>query len=494
MFSNFTPAAARALNTAHADGQDGPFCVRLLAALIDEGEGRPALLLEKAGLNLADLLQGLTHGNLACQVEARGGEPSSLEAVLRGARQRARETSTEDGITSEHLLLALLLEDLRLRFVLETGGLDFEILQRDCGLNAGPLPMTEPIDLHAASTDLCRILDAAGNRAREAARVVEDYCRFSRDDALLTKEAKMIRHNLREALASLPAALRIESRETRQDVGCGITTPAEMSRATVVDVARAAFKRLQEGLRSLEEYAKIIDPAQATRFESLRYRTYTLERLALLAADACRRLEDICLCAIITTKECVADLDWTVREAAAGGTGMIQLREKDVSDREVLERARKLRALTHELKLMLIVNDRPDIAHFVSADGVHLGQDDMPVKEARRLLGPDALIGVSTRNLDQVRQAVFDGASYIGFGPTFFSQTKHFTELAGLEFIRQAIALTSLPAFVIGGITTENVAAVVSAGGRRVAVTAALCRASDPRTAATALCRSLKGG
>src|SRR5205807_346035 len=159
-------------------------------------------------------------------------------------------------------------------------------------------------------------------------------------------------------------------------------------------------------------------------------------------------------------------------EAADGGTQVVQLREKRLDDRELLERARDVRRWTRKVGVLFIVNDRPDIARLAEADGVHLGQDDLRIREARRILGPDALIGVSTHNLEQVRRAVLEGASYIGVGPAFASSTKAFEELAGLEFVRAATAETSLPAFVLGGVTTTNVAEVVAAGGRRVAVSA----------------------
>jgi thiamine-phosphate pyrophosphorylase len=141
--------------------------------------------------------------------------------------------------------------------------------------------------------------------------------------------------------------------------------------------------------------------------------------------------------------------------------------------------------------VLFIVNDRPDVARLAEADGVHLGQDDMPIKEARRILGPDAIIGVSTHDLDQVRQAVLDGASYIGIGPTFPSQTKDFDELAGLEFVRRASAETTLPAFAIGGINAGNIADVAAAGAKRVAVSQAICQAEEPRDVAQELRRAL---
>lgn len=146
-----------------------------------------------------------------------------------------------------------------------------------------------------------------------------------------------------------------------------------------------------------------------------------------------------------------------------------------------------MRHWTRKARVLFIVNDRPDIARLVEADGVHLGQEDLPVKDARRLLGLDALIGVSTHNLDQLRQAVLDGASYVGVGPTFASGTKEFAAFPGLDFVRQAAAETSLPAFVIGGIDPQTIGAAVAAGARRVAVGQAIARADDPRAAAVVL-------
>jgi thiamine-phosphate pyrophosphorylase len=163
------------------------------------------------------------------------------------------------------------------------------------------------------------------------------------------------------------------------------------------------------------------------------------------------------------------------------------LREKTLADRELLERARNVRRWTRQAGVLFILNDRPDLARLAEADGVHLGQDDLPVREARRILGPDALIGVSTHSLDQVRRAVYDGATYLGVGPVFPSRTKPFDAFPGLEFVRQAAAETTLPTFALGGISVDNVGSVVAAGARRVAVGAAICAADEPRPAAAAL-------
>jgi thiamine-phosphate pyrophosphorylase len=127
----------------------------------------------------------------------------------------------------------------------------------------------------------------------------------------------------------------------------------------------------------------------------------------------------------------------------------------------------------------------------VEADGVHVGQEELSVKDVRRIAGPAMLIGVSTHSIEQARQAVLAGASYIGVGPVFASATKEFTDLPGLDFVRQVAAQISLPAFAIGGITPANVDQVKQAGLRRVAVGHAICQAQEPRQVAGALRRAL---
>jgi thiamine-phosphate pyrophosphorylase len=248
---------------------------------------------------------------------------------------------------------------------------------------------------------------------------------------------------------------------------------------------------VHEALRSLEEFGKLASPDLGRIMKGLRYRSYILERAILRGTEARQRLKDARLYVLVTRSLCTAALDWTIAEAAAGGAHIIQLREKKLPDRELLELARQVRQWTRKVGVLFIVNDRPDLARLVEADGVHLGQDDFPVKEARRVLGPEALIGVSTHTLDQLQQAVLDGASYLGVGPTFASGTKEFAAFPGLDFVRQAAAETSLPAFVIGGIDQETIGAAAAAGARRVAVSRALCQADDPRAVAAALLQAL---
>ncbi len=338
--------------------------------------------------------------------------------------------------------------------------------------------------------DLARIVDAAANRAREALRVLEDYCRFVLDDAFLSGELKNLRHDLAESLA--PCQHLLEARDTQRDVGVNLTASGEQDRQSLQAVVQANCKRLQEALRTLEEFGKVQSPNLGKIMEQLRYRSYTLEKALILGAQSRQRLAEVRLCVLVSGSACRAALEWTIKEAAAGGAGMIQLREKSLSDREFLERARQVRRWTREAGVLFIVNDQPDIARLAEADGVHLGQDDLPVREARRILGPDLVIGVSTHNLDQVRQAILDGANYIGIGPTFPSATKEFREFPGLDLVSRVMRETALPAFVIGGVSQENIEKVTDAGGQRIAVGQAICQSPDPRRAAEELVRVLR--
>jgi thiamine-phosphate pyrophosphorylase len=499
MLAEMSEAVLRALAFARSRaGRDAVDAVRpvdLLAGLLDEEEGRACGLLVAAGLELSPVRAMLSlpeSDRLNVPVDVFS---SASQRILDEAKLLARSVSVERLLSSECLLLALLREEGQLRAQLVQHGLRLvEIEQAITAETGPPLHLDQPLALTEETDriDAARVLDAAGNRAREALRVLEDYTRFCLDDAFLSRQLKEIRHDLRDALDMLPDDMLLQARETLRDVGVSISTDAERRRHGLRDIVQAACKRLEEALRSLEEFAKLLSADLGARLEQLRYRSYTIERALLIGATAREQLAKCAVQVLLTGSLCAAALDWTIAEAAAGGADMIQLREKKLSDRDLLERARNVRRWTRRTGVLFIVNDRPDIARLVEADGVHLGQDDMPVKEARRIVGPDMLIGVSTHNIEQVRQAVLDGASYLGVGPTFPSTTKDFPEFAGLEFVRQAAAETSLPQFVIGGVNADTLPAVVEAGARRIAVSAAVYQADDPR-AVVAVLRSILG-
>jgi thiamine-phosphate pyrophosphorylase len=364
-----------------------------------------------------------------------------------------------------------------------------------------------------SQTLIMRILDASLNRASEGLRVVEDYARFVLDAPFLTGEFKALRHDLADAAASVASSDLHAARDTRADVGIAISHEREGRRSVAADVCAANLKRAEQSLRSLEEYGKLIDGQFACRMESFRYRLYTLEKSIDVSRLSRERLEGVNLCVLLDGCDSEAKFDRLATALIGAGVGMIQLRDKQLDDRELVLRARRLVALTRGQPPALpgvgtrngfsdakapaepgavgdaagttlaIINDRADIAAVVGADGVHLGQDDLSVKDARAIVGTRMLVGVSTHNMEQGRAAVLDGANYIGAGPTFASSTKDFEWFAGLEYLRQVSSEIRLPVFAIGGINCENLPEVLAAGIGRVAVGAAVVEAADPACA-----------
>ena len=338
-----------------------------------------------------------------------------------------------------------------------------------------------------------RILDASANRAGEGIRTIEEFVRFALDETTLAEAAKTLRHELATALRRLSRSELLGARDTESDVGTTLETASEYNRVAAADVIAAAAERVQQSLRVLEEYGKTVDVTFARQIESLRYRAYTLHReVELLAMKAPRRarLADSVLYLLI---ECMSDEQEfvaSIRGLAAAGVDVFQIRDKAASDRLLYQRAKVGAVVASECGALLIINDRADIAAAADADGVHVGQDELPAPEARRILGGDRLVGVSTHDLAQVHQAIADGADYIGCGPTFPSQTKAFDAHAGTAFLREVHAgtkQTPRPAFAIGGINAGNVDEVTACGFHRIAVTAAISGADDPVTAAKEL-------
>ncbi len=458
----------------------------LLCGLLAEDEGKAVMCMIAAGTDWPQL-----QAHLGLQTPMEASEPGdlplhpSLAAVMSQARELAVVHGEEGTISTDHVLWALLTMTATLRAELQSFGFDYQRLQSSIVGSTSPLVMDEPLLLAAPTEDVdtARILDASANRAREALRVLEDYARFTLADAYLSGQLKQLRHDLAQALSLLPASLLLEARDTLHDVGTAISTEAEWQRPSLQAVIQANAKRLQEALRSLEEYGKVVAIEFAQQIEKIRYATYTIERAIVHGGRTRDRLADAQLYVLVTDALCNASLVGTVKEAALGGAQIIQLREKSIDDRTLLARARDVRAVTRAAGVLFIVNDRPDIARLADADGVHLGQDDLPIQQARRIVGPDALIGVSTHSIEQVRRAVLEGANYLGIGPTFPSQTKSFAAFAGLDFVKQALAETSLPAFALGGIHPGNIEQVRAAGARRIAVSHAVCAAADPRAA-----------
>jgi thiamine-phosphate pyrophosphorylase len=333
-----------------------------------------------------------------------------------------------------------------------------------------------------------RILDANANRAREALRVIEDYARFSLDDRGLCEALKHLRHDFASATAAITADALLH-RDTPADVGTGAKTQPELRRDDLNHVVTAAGKRLGEALRTIEEYLKTVDPVRASQVESIRYRFYDLEqRIALtLRPLACAFASKVRLYVLTTESSCKRDWLEVAAQAIAGGADCLQLREKSLESGELLTRAHKLVTLCKQHNVLSIINDRPDIALMSDADGVHVGQGDLPARDVRKLIGNGKILGVSTHTIEQAKQAVRDGADYIGVGPMFKSPTKPRDFVAGPAVAREVAASISIPAVAIAGINEENVDEVLASGVKAIAVTAAVAGCDDPAAAARRL-------
>jgi thiamine-phosphate pyrophosphorylase len=338
-----------------------------------------------------------------------------------------------------------------------------------------------------------RLLDANANRAREGLRVVEDFARFVLDDQSLSAALKEIRHGLAGVLGPVLGEA-ILHRDTPGDVGTVNKTQSEQQREDVADVVIAAGKRLGEALRAIEEYLKTISPDDAGRVEQLRYRFYDIEQRIARALRPANRFADVRLYVLITERCCRRDWLESAEEALIGGADCLQLREKEMDGGELLRRAKRLVELCRRYARLCIINDRVDIAILSDADGVHVGQEDLPAVEARKLIGRNKTLGVSTHHIEQAKRAVLDGADYIGIGPIYPSATKPRDFVAGLEYARQVAAEIAIPAVAIAGITGANVDEVIGMGIRAIALTAAVLDCDDPRKAAAELKARLARG
>ncbi|MEH1879330.1 MULTISPECIES: thiamine phosphate synthase [unclassified Nostoc] len=317
-----------------------------------------------------------------------------------------------------------------------------------------------------------RILDANLDRAREGLRIIEEWCRFGLNNAQLAFECK----RLRQEVAQWHTSELRAARDTPGDPGTELTHPQEEERASIKSVLQANFCRIEEALRVLEEYSKLYHPTMAKACKQMRYQVYTLES-SLMGYQRHQLLWRSRLYFVTSPSETLLN---TVEAALKGGLTLLQYRDKTADDSLRLEQARKIRQLCHIYGTLFIVNDRVDLALAVNADGVHLGQQDMPIAVARQLLGSQRLIGLSTTNKDEMQGAIAEGVDYIGVGPVYETPTKVGKAATGLEYVSYAAKNCPIPWFAIGGIDANNINDVIDAGAERVAVVRSLMQAEQP--------------
>lgn len=371
-----------------------------------------------------------------------------------------------------------------------------------------PLLSCQPFERLA----VLRILDANLDRAREGIRTIEEWCRFGLNDEASTAQLK----HLRQVLASWHSSQIRASRDTPGDLGTGLTHAKEAVRTSLLALLQANFARVQEALRVLEEYGKLYNLEMSAACKQMRYQLYTIDSQVLDAQVLDAQMSDAqILDPMVNSEFTPAHLDessaqrWqqlarahtylvtlpvpnfleVIESALKGGVAIVQYREKTAADDERLAMAKQMRSLCHRYGALFIVNDRIDIAAASDADGVHLGQHDLPMEVARRILGPDKIVGRSTTNPQELQRALAEKADYIGVGPVHETPTKPGKAASGNDYVRYAAEHATMPWFTIGGLNADNLEPTLAAGATRVAVVRALMEADDPAEVARSLVR-----
>lgn len=340
---------------------------------------------------------------------------------------------------------------------------------------------------------LYRIIDANFNRAREAFRVMEEYCRFTLNNSSLSARAKQSRHQLCESLKAIDQMQLLYNRDTLGDIGRTLKIEGHQKRTSIEDCFTAAAKRASEALRALAESTQTIDSTVAPVMEKLRFEVYAIEKEALLLTNKKAKLKPVRLYVLINAEEQTDDngVLSLVKACIDGGADCIQLRAKDITDQHYLKLARSFTDYCRRHKTLSIINDRTDIAILSEADGVHLGQNEISAEDARKLANRPLIVGVSTHNKKELLAAIKTNCDYVGIGPAFPSPTKPDVKVAGLGYIQEALEVlreTNIFHVAIGGINHNNLADLINVGVFTVAVSGAIGTSKNAKTS----CQGLK--
>lgn len=323
-----------------------------------------------------------------------------------------------------------------------------------------------------------RILDANVNRVAEGIRVIEDICRFCFEDRENTEKLRIMRHKVRKTLAKYDDIFVME-RDSAHDIGKEISSGSTLdSKKDMKQLISANFKRVTEGLRVMEESLKIRESySESKEIESVRYEAYYIEKeiLKKFWSEIPFGLYGITADKFSKGRDNI----FVVSEMIKAGIKIIQYREKDKTMKEKYEECMAIRKVTRKAGVKFIVNDDIDLAIIVDADGIHIGQDDMPVHEARKLLG-DRIIGLSTHSKEQAIAAVEAGVDYIGVGPIYRTFTKdNVCDPVGEEYLEFVIKNIDIPYVAIGGIKEHNLQKIVDMGAKRVAIVTDIVESQD---------------
>jgi len=337
-----------------------------------------------------------------------------------------------------------------------------------------------------------RIIDANLNRSSEGLRVLEDVARFLLNDAELSQRLRTLRHTLARETQSLSVGL-LSQRDSEHDVGRLHSKDKEpITKASspqgLLDLVTANAKRAEESLRVMEELAKLPEMSSmlnSASFEQTRFALYTLERDLISRISRRDKVERISGLYVILDRQFLAGRDELeiATQIIEGGAKAIQLRDKQSKKGEMLLVAQKLRGLCGQAGVLFIINDYLDLTLAVNADGLHIGQEDLPLPVVRSELPIDRIVGCSVTTVSQATRAQNEGADYIAVGSIFPTTTKKDAIVLGIDTLKELKRTISIPVVAIGGINQNNIGQVVAAGADAVAVISAVLGEKDVRSA-----------
>jgi thiamine-phosphate pyrophosphorylase len=339
---------------------------------------------------------------------------------------------------------------------------------------------------------ILRIIDANCNRIGEGLRFLEDIARFLLNNSVLSQQLKSIRHNLVTSLSQFGLA-PVSERNVETDVGIATRIG---HRQDILSLVTANARRVEEALRVIEELSKLPElspPLHSEDFEAARFNLYKVQRELLSRLTRRQKIKQLVGLYVIIDAQTIGSNNVVdaAHKAINGGAKIIQLRDKSDNRGELLPIAKKLTDLCRKSGVLFIVNDYLDIALASEADGIHIGQDDLPLPVIRNELPIDSIIGVSIFTTAQARKEEKEGADYIAVSSIFPSPTKPKAKVVGLERLSHIKKAVSIPVVAIGGINRQNIGDVIASGADAAAVISAVLSQSDIELATRQLVKKI---
>jgi thiamine-phosphate pyrophosphorylase len=330
-------------------------------------------------------------------------------------------------------------------------------------------------------SSLLRLIDANLNRAKEGIRVIEEFYRFKEENKLVSLKLRNLRHLISKAENLLPISYEeiLQARDVLSDPNK--EEEGELKKNSY-QLLKANFSRIEESLRVLEEVSTRFSISASKIFQKSRFFIYNLEKETLLTLSLKHKIYGVYV--ILPD-----DIQWNlvlrkIKVCLEEGVKFFQLRDKTHSDKEVLKRGKQLKEIIKKYKSYLIINDRVDVAYCVKADGVHLGNDDLPVDETRKILGEEAIIGVSVDSIDEAKLFFKKNINYISLGPIFKTRTKKDVPSArGCYILSKLKKISPEPVVGVGGINVNNIKETAQTKVDAVAICSGIMKEKNTRLA-----------